>query len=230
MGVNVNSVAPSDVKSEGHVIQNVQNNKFTNSCKREKELSMIEQDVGRSVFVRYFAENGNSKSIDKDTTESKAQCNMKHKSKGNNQNDEIKKLISDMLVVLKSVTSTLSEPDFHHYHYYQGYHDIAAMFLYNLPEHPLEKISHILLKVSKSHFKDAMHEDFSKLIMLLGIAFYPLLNEVDSDIHDSLFETDMDETMIFPWIISWFAHDLHDVQLSSRLFDFFLVSHQLMPL
>lgn len=132
--------------------------------------------------------------------------------------------------------------------YYQGYHDIACIVLCTLSgsgstgpwrsAHPQwstnsagrDLSSAVLLQLSKTHLREYLREDFKPLQTILSLSFYPLLALWDRRLHDHLLEADMSPWFCLPWIITWFAHDLRDTAVVKRIFDFFIVSHPLMPL
>ena len=148
--------------------------------------------------------------------------------------------------------------------YYQGYHDVACVFLHALggagsgttssrthvssaasvvsggestlhTEGPrgggdLILPSKVLCQVSWSHFPDALSTDFIQLQTGLKLILFPLLRQLDSTVHDHLVDADMEPFFCLSWIITWFAHDVRDTPLVTRLFDFFLVGHPLLPI
>ena len=132
--------------------------------------------------------------------------------------------------------------------YYQGYHDIACIILSTLGGSGLtgpwrstlphwstaspgmDLSSAVLIQLSKTHLREYLREDFKPLQKILSLSFYPLLALWDPQIHDHLMEAGMSCTFILPWMITWFSHDLRDTAMVKRIFDFFIVSHPLMPL
>lgn len=190
--------------------------------KRGEEIKLIDRDLNRSVLIRHlqpspsFDHASKSQSPTSKFDQPQAPpCNR------------IGKHQMYLGYVLKSVTAQSDANSPNRFHYYQGYHDVAAMFLLNVVNPQLA--SNILGKVSKSHFRDAMRKDFSCIHGMLKTVLFPLIDELDEDIHESLMISEIDESVVLPWIISWFSHDLQDANLSSRLFDFFIASHPLMP-
>ena len=114
-------------------------------------------------------------------------------------------------------------------HYYQGFHDITSLF-YLIYQKKTHLSAAILRKLAKGHLRDATQQDFSNVMTPLEIVFYPMLQKINEEIHDYFVCRDLGPTVIMPWIITWFAHDIHDAECASRLFDAFLASHPLMPL
>lgn len=113
--------------------------------------------------------------------------------------------------------------------YYQGFHDIASVIYVNLPTKP-ELASHILRRLSKSHLRDAMKEDFSCVLSFLEITFFPLLQVLDEELHDYCIVKELGPTVFLNWMITLFMHDVHNSQAASRIMDALLASHQLLPL
>jgi len=114
-------------------------------------------------------------------------------------------------------------------HYYQGFHDVASVILANISNRP-ELAASILRKLAKSHLRDATREDFSGITCFLEIALYPLLQVLDEELHDYFIFRELGPTAFITWIITLFAHDIHDSDRAGRLFDALLASHPLMPL
>jgi TBC1 domain family member 20 len=132
--------------------------------------------------------------------------------------------------------------------YYQGYHDIASIFLSALgggavplstdaidPESPhaiavsigLDLPARVLAQVSRSHFRDPMRANFQELQTALKLTIFPLMSAFDPEVHNHLWECDMSPFFCLSWILTWFSHDIRDTALVTRLFDAFLVSHPL---
>lgn len=140
--------------------------------------------------------------------------------------------------------------------YYQGYHDVACIFLSalggggsgptalvssfsNNDNNSLETMaiamgldlpSRVLVQVSESHFRDAMRSNFMQLQSALRLVLLPLIGAFDSQVHGFLADCEMEPYFALSWIITWFSHDIRDTNLVKRLFDAFLVSHPLFPM
>ena len=115
-------------------------------------------------------------------------------------------------------------------HYYQGLHDIAALFLINLESPSLTSL--VLSRLAHTHLRDAMRSNFTALHAAIRLTFMPLLQGLDPEVHDYIVVSEMDNSCVFAlsWILSWFGHDVLDVHVASRLADFFIASHALMPM
>ena len=135
--------------------------------------------------------------------------------------------------------------------YYQGYHDVACIILSTLSGSSpvrlqrganvnsleemavatgLEMPTAVLLQLSKSHFRDCMRANFLQLQTALRLTLMPLIAYFDPDVHDLLSFCEMEPFFALSWVITWFSHEIRDTELVKRLFDFFLVSHPLMPI
>jgi len=137
--------------------------------------------------------------------------------------------------------------------YYQGYHDVACIFMHalggagtNLPtvagRNPsdtsssamdplgLQLASQVLALVSTSHLKDFCQDDFLRLTSSLRLTLYPLLHKLDPLVHNHLRDVDMEPFFCLSWILTWFSHSVRDTNLCKRLFDAFLSSHPLFVL
>mmetsp|Transcript_23720 Transcript_23720/g.27000 ORF Transcript_23720/g.27000 Transcript_23720/m.27000 type:complete len:843 (+) Transcript_23720:113-2641(+) len=134
--------------------------------------------------------------------------------------------------------------------YYQGYHDVASIFMSALggggpssgetdcsksisgiaASMGLDLPSSVLAQVSTSHFRDAMRPSFLQLQTTIRLLVMPLICHFDREVHDFLYMCEMEPFFALSWIITWFSHDIRDTALAKRLFDAFLVSHPLLPL
>eukprot|EP00555_Chaetoceros_dichaeta_P011686 CAMPEP_0198268346 /NCGR_PEP_ID=MMETSP1447-20131203/36806_1 /TAXON_ID=420782 /ORGANISM="Chaetoceros dichaeta, Strain CCMP1751" /LENGTH=379 /DNA_ID=CAMNT_0043959341 /DNA_START=57 /DNA_END=1196 /DNA_ORIENTATION=+ len=114
-------------------------------------------------------------------------------------------------------------------HYFQGLHDVAALFLINLESPSLTSL--VMKRLCHLHFRDAMRPTFQKVQIILQAIIMPLLEIVDRKLHDYIIQGGLDDSSVFAlsWILTWFAHDVHNFDVVSRLFDVFLVSHPLFP-
>ena len=111
--------------------------------------------------------------------------------------------------------------------YFQGYHDVAAVHLTILGK---DRAISCLRRVTESHWKDAMKANFLDLQEAIRCTVYPLLAIVDAEVLDHVLVSDVPPFFCLGWLITWFAHDVRDAKEIARLYDFFLVSHPLLPL
>mmetsp|Transcript_24791 Transcript_24791/g.36371 ORF Transcript_24791/g.36371 Transcript_24791/m.36371 type:complete len:560 (-) Transcript_24791:990-2669(-) len=113
--------------------------------------------------------------------------------------------------------------------YYQGFHDVSSIFLSALGDEGLTYTKIVLQKLTESHFRDAMRENFSKIISALRLVFLPLIATLDPQMHSYLLESGVEPFFALSWVLTWFSHDIKDTRVATRLFDAFLVSHPLLP-
>jgi len=129
--------------------------------------------------------------------------------------------------------------------YYQGYHDVACIFLstlggQNAPsvksptlalEHfGLDLAGSVLLQVSETHLGDFLKTNFAQLQNALRLTLFPMLALFDRPVHDHLKAAELEPFFCLSWVLTWFSHEIRDTALVKRLFDAFLVSHPLMPI
>lgn len=144
----------------------------------------------------------------------------------------------------RSASKGLEEP----MHYYQGYHDVASIFLQtfdgaknsglSLRSRALKSFSNedleipaaILLEVSQKHLLDCLKPNFRQVQTALRLTLLPLLAALDRDISTHLHRCGMEPFFAFSWVITWFSSENLDTELIKRLFDVFLVSDPLMPI
>lgn len=116
------------------------------------------------------------------------------------------------------------------FHYYQGLHDIAGVILHNM-DYQVDVTTQILKRISHSHLRDAMRENFANINWFLSVLLPPLVEKVDPYVHYALQVAQVElATICLPWMITWFTHDIHDPEIAGRLVDAFLSGHPLMPI
>eukprot|EP00934_Nitzschia_sp_Nitz4_P001422 Nitzschia sp. Nitz4//scaffold186_size43309//9188//11810//NITZ4_007316-RA/size43309-augustus-gene-0.16-mRNA-1//-1//CDS//3329539755//1422//frame0 len=138
-----------------------------------------------------------------------------------------------------------SDHDIQRLRYYQGYHDVACIFMQVLGDNTteggkpdlssqdplgLDLACRVLCQVSYSHFRDNMRQNFLSLQTALKIVIYPLLAVLDRPVHDHLQDCDMEPFFCLSWVLTWFSHDVRDTNFCKRLFDAFISSHPLFVL
>jgi hypothetical protein len=158
-------------------------------------------------------------------------------------------LINLTLVESYSSKHQTENKDQHRLRYYQGYHDVACIFMHALSgaannsamsndnESSKELLcgadfelpSKVLQQISFSHLSDALQSNFLQLQTGIKLVLFPLLAKLDPVVHNHLLDADMEPFFCLSWIITWFAHDVRDTSLVKRLFDAFIVSHPLLP-
>jgi hypothetical protein len=180
------------------------------------DVDLIRRDVGRSVVFRYNHHHDdnnsdeqlpvpdNSKPLTTPPTPSYASERLAH-------------VLED---TIRHGTSL---------HYYQGLHDVAGVMLHNL-DYQAPVTTRILKRVSHSHLRDAMRENFGNITWLLSVLLLPLVEKVEPNVHYCFQEMEVSSNLCLPWIITWFTHDIYDPTTAGRLVDAFLCGHPLLPM
>ena len=88
----------------------------------------------------------------------------------------------------------------------------------------------VLLRISQSHLRDSLRNNFRQLTTALRLVIMPLIGALDAEVHSHLVKCDMEPFFAISWIITWFSHDIRDTTLVKRLFDVFIASHPLMAI
>jgi len=116
--------------------------------------------------------------------------------------------------------------------YYSGLQDLTALLMINLESPSLTSL--ILAKLAVSHQRDALRKDTTMLDAAIYHAFMPLLEAVDGALYWHLQHwhvgSTLPTTFCYKWIACWFAQDVPDAAVASRLVDAFLVGHPMLPL
>ena len=92
----------------------------------------------------------------------------------------------------------------------------------------LDLACRVLLRLSRSHLRDAMRSNFRTLQAALKLVVMPLTAAFDPELHSHLHDCEMEPYFCLSWVITWFSHDVRDTRLVKRLYDFFIASHPLM--
>ena len=171
----------------------------------EANIDLIRRDAGRSVIFRYNKDTGNIFSTTPPYTPPYAS----------------ERLAQVLENTIRQGNSSL--------HYYQGLHDIAGVILHNM-DYQVDATTQILKRISHSHLRDAMRENFANINWFLSVLLPPLVEKVDPYVHYSLQVAQVElATICLPWMITWFTHDIHNPETAGRLVDAFLSGHPLMP-
>mmetsp|Transcript_31931 Transcript_31931/g.38866 ORF Transcript_31931/g.38866 Transcript_31931/m.38866 type:complete len:535 (-) Transcript_31931:674-2278(-) len=155
--------------------------------------------------------------------------------------DEFKKkkeMVADILpkVILNSLSSKISHKAKRlvahdkKLHYYQGLHEICAMCLINMHLNE-DSATAVIVQLTENHLRDYMKPTFDLAMSAFQVTLSSLLSSVDEEIYDFITESGAElHSVVFPWIITWFSRDMQNLDCASRLFDFFISSHPLMPM
>lgn len=137
------------------------------------------------------------------------------------QDSVVDRYMDDLIQVILKILDT--DPDLY---YYQGFHDILVTFLMVLGR---EVTYEVLKKLVHSHLKPfmarTMHETNEMLYLM-----YPIFEKEDRVLFDFLMKAELGTIFALPWVITWFSHNLLDLDLVLRLFDLFIASDHHLPL
>lgn len=114
--------------------------------------------------------------------------------------------------------------------YFPGMQNILAPILITLQSPSLTSLT--FKQLSQYHLKDAMSQTYDDIEATIRSILLPLLEHFDKPLYDLLFQCEMNDPCSFAlrWVLSWFASDISDYDIISRLFDAFLVSHYTFPI
>ncbi|OQR97747.1 hypothetical protein ACHHYP_10097 [Achlya hypogyna] len=136
----------------------------------------------------------------------------------NNRRKRRKSLASLLHAVLCSARKEAVE-----LHYYQGFHDVAAVFLLTTGVH---LATPLLLRASTTYFREPMRVNFDSVLAIFNV-LYPLVRTQDKELHAHIMASGVDPYFALPWVITWFAHHVGAFEDVCRLYDVLLCSHPL---
>jgi Rab-GTPase-TBC domain len=109
-------------------------------------------------------------------------------------------------------------------HYYQGLHDVVAVLLLVTGD---EQVAFaILQRLCSFYFKEFMRETFKPLAVLMQL-LPAILKRFDSEVAAFIESLKIEPYYALPWVITWFSHDVHNLNTIARLYDTLLTSHTL---
>lgn len=112
-------------------------------------------------------------------------------------------------------------------HYTQGFHDMCSVFYIVCGENLGLKLSENL---AKRHMRDLVRDNMNVYQFILKLLF-PLLSLIDNELYNKLvIESKVSSIFALSWLLTWFAHNIETFNDITRLYDFFLSTHPLMPL
>eukprot|EP00606_Chrysophyceae_sp_TOSAG23-5_P000768 GSChrysophyteH2.ASY1.ANO1.1344.1 assembled CDS len=131
--------------------------------------------------------------------------------------DEKRALLTDM------ITATLvRNPELQ---YYQGFHDVSVVFIEVFEDEP--DLAFSLIETASKHFlKDFMGEDFHTVTNTLPLILQ-IIKKVDVKLFAFLSKALTEPYFATSWLITWFAHDVKDMNTVARIFDGLITSHPL---
>eukprot|EP00898_Chlorokybus_atmophyticus_P006138 jgi/Chlat1/6525/Chrsp45S06004 len=111
-------------------------------------------------------------------------------------------------------------------YYYQGFHDIASVLLLVLGENAAYPL---LEKIALHFLSECMAPDLQSVMRRLEM-LPRLLTLYDEELAEYLASSSAPPYFAITWPLTWFAHDINELEVAARLFDLFLASEPLMPL
>lgn len=140
-----------------------------------------------------------------------------------------KNLPSDQTLVLQDNLIDLilhimeSHPDLN---YYQGYHDITITILQVCG---LRLGVPVAEKLTMNNLKDFMQETMDSTKLVLNLIF-PIISVADPELYYFLQMSEVGSYFALSWLITWYGHVMKDLKRTSRIYDFFMASHPIMPI
>jgi len=105
--------------------------------------------------------------------------------------------------------------------YYQGFHDTVSVFLLVLEEDHLAFA--LAERAALYFFRDCMHKDFHLVAKLTPLLFRIVAKE-DAELSSFMQSAGLESFFAISWIITWFAHDVKDLDAVARIYDAMLCS------
>jgi len=145
----------------------------------EKQRDQIDRDVERSLwhFESDFLVSSNSSNKTKKRKRAKKVKNKQ-------------KILHDVICDVLQMDSSL--------HYYQGYHDVASIFITTMSDQALA--TNVLGELSQQNFRDAMGSDFSTLTAALQLSIFPLVEKFDTELHDFIKKSGVEPYFALSWV------------------------------
>eukprot|EP00050_Salpingoeca_kvevrii_P020012 m.93137 g.93137 ORF g.93137 m.93137 type:complete len:434 (-) comp8674_c2_seq2:271-1572(-) len=113
-----------------------------------------------------------------------------------------------------------------HLHYYQGLHELCAVFMLVIDERASCILSE---RIANCHIRDFLEPSLSNVIAHLELLL-PLLRHFDPELASFIADCGLEAHFALSWVLTWFAHVLDDFDDICRLFDVCLAGHPLTPL
>ncbi|TMW64707.1 hypothetical protein Poli38472_011587 [Pythium oligandrum] len=111
-------------------------------------------------------------------------------------------------------------------YYYQGYHDVSAVFLLVLGD---QLAFHALKAVSGTYQREVMRKSFAMTMHATRLLF-PILEAEDEELFAHIQQSGVEPFFALPWMITWFAHELKRFSDIARIYDVLVLSHPLFVL
>lgn len=107
-------------------------------------------------------------------------------------------------------------------HYYQGFHDICSVF-YLVLENDALTFS-CIEALAADFIRDDMRENFDGVLEIMKLVFV-VIAEVDEELYKYLTAAKAEPFFTISWVLTWFAHEISDIEDIARLYDAILCSH-----
>ena len=119
------------------------------------------------------------------------------------------------------------------YHYYQGYHDVATVVQYVLCP-PSETTSasvngntcapwQLLQSISQHYLRDFLASDFAITAAVIPLVLR-IVKYTDPALYSHLQEQGLQPYFCTSWVLTWFSHELNDIDIMCRVMDVLLCS------
>ena len=108
-------------------------------------------------------------------------------------------------------------------HYYQGFHDICVTILIILGE---ESAFHAMHSLVNSHLHRYMEKTTDSVALILEL-IPVLIQRKDQALFEFLERSEVGNIYCLSWVLTWFGHSLTNYRHLGRLFDLFIVNHEL---
>ena len=106
-------------------------------------------------------------------------------------------------------------------YYYQGFHDVVSAFMLVLEDDYLTFA--VVDIVCRRYLIDFMQKDLEDVIKLMT-AIMSIISMHDEDLYKFLSDSGLHPTFATSWLLTWFSHDMKDINDLARLFDVLLCS------
>jgi TBC1 domain family member 20 len=102
------------------------------------------------------------------------------------------------------------------FYYYQGFNDYAAVFLLTLGE----DLGYLCCERATLFFMSQfLLESFDPGITPIYQHILTVLEKVDYDLYPLMVQTKGNISFSISWILTWFAHDIEDLEKVKRIYD-----------
>eukprot|EP00039_Didymoeca_costata_P008999 m.119441 g.119441 ORF g.119441 m.119441 type:complete len:385 (-) comp14317_c0_seq1:131-1285(-) len=106
-------------------------------------------------------------------------------------------------------------------HYYQGFHEVCAVIMLATDS---KLALGIMARLSTCHLRDFMGPSLHTCLAYCESIFV-LLGWMNRRLYDHICRSGVQPQCTISWVLTWFSHDLDDLNVISRVFDACLASH-----